>query len=1388
YSLNSTSCTTLLPGNQCTVDATYTPQIPGVFTASVRIPVQTAGFNNVGVTLTGRCAGVIDLNNDTLDVIRVWQRNTVAMILKKSGASSYDYRINTTFPVQKTALNTLTGEFSYTPDSTQRKPFSITFMAKDVGGSVIAEQTVEVDPIPGVNPEEVSVGIVNLAPIPDSVSRDYTFISSVSDANTSDTLNGVSSKLRTVTISGKTLLFQRGNSKVSLNLSELLRASGDTNSIPLDLKELNIIAETIIIKDSLVFKRTNVNIVARELRFEDESGGPRACINIEPVSWTQNADVNKTGIVGFNCGSYNLKINTFRSYNSDGTPRIIARMLAKGGDGQGLTSDESASIKPGNGGNGGNLTVNLFSTDATSIQQFFDAPGGLSGKNKNGVRSGANGQQGQFILRNDGVYDWIHPTWVRLGLLHLRDTYLYEKWSYVSNIAREYKLFLDDVINTNSDFSKLQVQDQADIRALSSEAFELSLKVDQKIDYYGNPFGWAPNLSFEYNLQAYQNEINYSVPLLAFIYQIQNRYTVLNNEKQKIDILLDTLGSRQKQLTHKYNGLNLDLDSTQIEVKRIEEQTNSLQTRLQQRADELVRQAQNNTKRKGLRRVAQVAGAIAQVGAAITGNDKLRQVGNAIEAISNMEFSGNLINNGQTAYKDYQNSEKEWKENGDKIRSSLPPEVKKALENPESTDKYPPIAGAVGAPQVKNSDIAKYLNNNLEGLANLRSSLTKLSTSIKSGAAPAHVVQAELARLKASDPEFNTLISEIEKLTLRRGLLLVKIDGIISNLTFIINELPRLYLSASLLTQKYGDVSSVLDPRIGAFFKDMEKDIRDRLLLYNYYMRKSYEYRFLKSYPYSVNPLNMFESVRKLVDTNKSGTIPVELVDGMKSIFTNDLKSIASKLSSDYNTYGTKREPAPQSYTFNKSDIQAFNKGDTVAVNPYEAISRIRSNNGAANQDLRITRLEFEFTVKPVDQNGSTPQVKLTAEYPNRSSLSKDGVDYVFVKRGDDPVTWEGEKQGDQPILYTKVAESELSLLRSLLGSAVEIQYFALPAANANIKFYAPLSDRTNGLIDDSKPMRFIVYYEYYPQKSGDRTAFITTNSKDLQPTFLLSRNSVDLARRDGHGFINRTLSSGMVNIEAQQSYGLWNFDHWEATDQITKISDSTNFNLSLDMSSIRGVRAVYKGPLSYVRIQLADAKKDSLRLKGSPVLRNSGTYPNNVMKDTVSLISNAFYLDGRYPVVTQTTTFSIHDADVSKAEIFNDNIVKLIGAKNTNDSIRVIARFVDNDIDTYDTMTLKVDNISSVSEDNLNESINATIFPNPTSGDVTLVFSNQNYNKVEIEVIDVTGKSVYKPIEKFEVGENRITLPTANLSTGTYFVKLYTSVGYKTVPFVVKH
>jgi len=96
-------------------------------------------------------------------------------------------------------------------------------------------------------------------------------------------------------------------------------------------------------------------------------------------------------------------------------------------------------------------------------------------------------------------------------------------------------------------------------------------------------------------------------------------------------------------------------------------------------------------------------------------------------------------------------------------------------------------------------------------------------------------------------------------------------------------------------------------------------------------------------------------------------------------------------------------------------------------------------------------------------------------------------------------------------------------------------------------------------------------------------------------------------------------------------------------------------------------------------------------------------------------------------------------------------------------------------------TGTLEGTSIFSVNENN---SLNLEVFPNPASDLINIKLDVANLSNVEINVFDITGKSVLQ--KAIKSSNANITLNVDNLSSGMYFFNVKTDVGTATGKFSI--
>lgn len=80
-------------------------------------------------------------------------------------------------------------------------------------------------------------------------------------------------------------------------------------------------------------------------------------------------------------------------------------------------------------------------------------------------------------------------------------------------------------------------------------------------------------------------------------------------------------------------------------------------------------------------------------------------------------------------------------------------------------------------------------------------------------------------------------------------------------------------------------------------------------------------------------------------------------------------------------------------------------------------------------------------------------------------------------------------------------------------------------------------------------------------------------------------------------------------------------------------------------------------------------------------------------------------------------------------------------------------------------------------------------LYPNPTGGNATIAMSLKKEDRIIITILNGDGKAALAPIDRsYKAGDQEITLPTAGLPSGVYFVQIATGAQTFKVKLVVAH
>jgi hypothetical protein len=78
-------------------------------------------------------------------------------------------------------------------------------------------------------------------------------------------------------------------------------------------------------------------------------------------------------------------------------------------------------------------------------------------------------------------------------------------------------------------------------------------------------------------------------------------------------------------------------------------------------------------------------------------------------------------------------------------------------------------------------------------------------------------------------------------------------------------------------------------------------------------------------------------------------------------------------------------------------------------------------------------------------------------------------------------------------------------------------------------------------------------------------------------------------------------------------------------------------------------------------------------------------------------------------------------------------------------------------------------------------------MFPNPADEELNVSFNLPNSEDLTISMIDLSGKIIQKHLVKAKEGKNLVMMNTQELAGGMYQLRIVSSNGQKTLPFIVK-
>lgn len=1017
--------------------------------------------------------------------------------------------------------------FNYTPIQTDLSSFNVEFVAID--GDDTSKQIVLFTPIPLMRAEQEFIGYIHEQEFFDTilVQKNWKPGDPMNFSNNDSVL--------VINLIGRTIVFKDGSVPFSYQ------------DIP-NLEELNIYAINLVIQDTVHLPQTRVHIYSENLIFEDTGG---IISNFTTTPRTPTA-IDLNGLDGreFHCYVKNII-----------SPGNHLRFFVNGGQGSPslFVSPENFSA-PGGGGNGGDFYSNL------NLRSYINLDGGCYGEPTDWKKMplGSKGDPGTYHFE-ENWYSWLHPNAVRMNLQFIRESYIYGHDELVKSTCQKY-------INLIQSYKKTDGWNNDTINRLDLDqiyyAFSSILEqLNQNLDYFGNPRGWAPLLSFEANLENYKNEIEFAIRVLYLNYWLSNKAASMEDKQGAAQLLKDQCIEEIMRLRDLYSTAYEEYWPTLQEFKSYVTKLDSVTAFYNMKIESLLIRAQKNVESSWESRL-RMAGYIAGQVCKFIPGPASQVLGSALQTAASLDYDDPF-------------SSENWSKISETLNVAMD-EFGTAAENASGLIggmNPASMAEAAGKQAMHN---AKVVLNNLSP-----ENLQKMGTAIKELTIPDDRVKAEFERLKRNTPILKVWTDSIESYTLKKGEVAQVLSFNMQQLAGLPREITKLLLGVDAMDNILIQMEDIADPRAMSYLNEMEKTAWERMIRYHYYLAMAYQFRFLKPYSQALNMQPLFESFATLAEYQAD--LSPEQYASLQVIFENQIKLISDEIYASFNdgTYSEFNEPV--NYTLSKNQLNELNTAGELKINIW--------NSGKIPRefvDCRITNISLVEEKLSIHTDTILADASLTMlmAHSGNSALihPTTGEHFMFCQYNDDvaeyyntssmsPLGW-AEKYFfyNKEIVPIERSLASQSLIKSILNVADDndLMIFTRPAGWAEIKLVNTLytGEHTNmNYTIDSLTLRINIDY-----RATTKFSNILVNTSDgLLP--LITCSKPDLNGKDyGWGNFTRSYNKndGMVTFTAPEEYGIYIFDKWLITTS-TGTNSVSYPSIGVNALNHTWISAVYK-------------------------------------------------------------------------------------------------------------------------------------------------------------------------------------------------------------------
>jgi len=729
-------------------------------------------------------------------------------------------------------------------------------------------------------------------------------------------------------------------------------------------------------------------------------------------------------------------------------------------------------------------------------------------------------QDGAFVALQNDNYAWLHPMALAAVIDYIKHAFLGRNIAFVQRNVDSYLGILNSHTPPPQDFDD-------DFEKARSELTSIQFRVLNNLDYFGNPPGWVPFESLDLWMRAYSDEVDGATRLLyltAYLDKMaqQNRTDIAALEETRTQLQNDARNSVQQ-----FNDSANVVGELQVEATDIQNEIDTVQTEIAQKEASLAAEASFTVAQKN--EFKNAATSLATICKLIpVGQPLFGVIGQGWDLMANYNASDPIATLKQIPDVVSQLNDDTFKKSEDSFKQAI-----NAVTYDDGTTAL---------------DYSKKLN---QAAKQYGPSIQKIIDTTQAAQVPHDEVQAELLRLKQSDPQLTKEVSDVSDLMAKKEAFSQKLAQAMQALTSAPGTIQNDMLAIDVTKSQIDNRVTQMDQRTLVLLRSIRDAQLDRLLKYKYLMAKAYEYRMLSPYFGTLDSNSIADKLTQMLST--ASTLDTNAFESLKDVYKADVKDVMSRELTDFQNIVIGRS---QEFRFGLTDDQLtqLNQVGEITVYLGDKIPRNagEENRRIANLGIATENNRSEVAVHFEPPNAPSGRVQLFFLHSGESILMSGGKLFRFVHTQSDnasPFQWSAVEDIDGTVAVQKYSAEGLSALATILGITLsdddpsKLIAFSYPGADANLTIKRSVSGDVR--VASIGQLRVSVTVNFF---YGDPNRVMLHVLGGTTGAAYVRCNQTDLnGRGDGRGEFSRIYTKGQaITLEAEPTFGDLTFHGWQ--------------------------------------------------------------------------------------------------------------------------------------------------------------------------------------------------------------------------------------------------